>query len=66
MVIPLSPSTFSSIQSKNRKEVIQNETRKDIKYKKITEHSKKRRLRRMPDLLPVCMQDKLHGRKPEL
>ena len=49
-----------------RKEVFQNETRKNIKYKKITEHSKERRLRRMPDFLPVCMQDKLHCRKPEL
>jgi hypothetical protein len=42
------------------------EARKDIKYKKTAEHSEKRRLRRMPDLLPVCMQDKLHSGKSEL
>ena len=42
------------------------ETRKDIKYKKITEYSKKRWMRRMSDILPVCMQDFLHGRKSDM
>jgi len=42
------------------------ETCKDIKYKKAAEHSEKRRLRGMSDLLPVCMQNKLHGRQSKL
>ena len=42
------------------------ETCKDIKYQEITEHNQKRRLRRVPDILPVCMQNILYSRKPEL
>ena len=42
------------------------ETRKDIKYKKITEYSKKRWMWRMSDILPVCMQDFLYCRKPDM
>jgi len=42
------------------------ETCKDIKYQEITEHNQKRWLRRVPDILPVCMQDILYSRKPEL
>ena len=49
----------------NRKEN-EYETRKDIKYKKITEYSKKRWMRRMSDILPVCMQDFLYCRKPDM
>ena len=32
----------------------------------ITEHNQKRRLRRVPDILPVCMQNFLHCRQPGL
>ena len=42
------------------------ETCKDIKYQKITEHSKKRRMRWVPDFLPVSLQNFLYSRKPEL
>ena len=42
------------------------ETCKDIKYKKITEHNQKRRMRRVPDIMPVSMQNFLHSRKPDL
>ena len=38
----------------------------DIKHKKVTEHCKEGRLRRVPDLLPVSMQDFLHRRKSDL
>ena len=37
-----------------------------VKHKKITEHNQKRRLRRMPDILPVCMQNILRRGKPAL
>lgn len=42
------------------------EAYQDTGYGKVTEHGKKRRLRRMPDILPVSMQDILHSRKSEL
>ena len=42
------------------------ETYQDLKHQKITEHNEKRRLRGMPDLLPVRMQDQLYRREPEL
>ena len=32
----------------------------------VKKHSEKGRMRRMPDILPICLQDKLHGREPEL
>jgi hypothetical protein len=38
----------------------------DIKYQESSEHSEKGRLRRMPDILPVCLQDQLHSWKSEL
>jgi hypothetical protein len=39
---------------------------KDIKHQKITEHNQEGRMRRMPDILPVRMQDFLHGGKSDL
>ena len=42
------------------------ETHKDTEYKEASEHSKEGRLRRVPDLLPVRMQDLLYRWKPEL
>lgn len=42
------------------------EAYQDIKYRKITEHHKERRMRRMPDFLPVSMQDFLHRGKSDL
>lgn len=43
-----------------------NEARKDIEYKKVTEYSKEGRMWRVPDFLPVSMQDFLHCRKPDM
>ena len=42
------------------------ETCKDIEYKKITEYSKKRWMRRMPDILSVSLQDSLYSGKSDL
>ena len=42
------------------------ETHQNFKYKKLTEYNEKRRMRRVPDILSVCMQDILYSRKSEL
>ena len=42
------------------------ETYQDFKYADPAEYDEEGRLRRVPDFLPVCMQDFLHGREPEL
>ena len=42
------------------------ETRKNVKHQKATEHCKERWLWRMPNLLPVSMQDILYCRQPDL
>ena len=39
---------------------------KDFKFQHFKEQREEGRLRRMPDILPVCMQNILHSRKPEL
>ena len=43
-----------------------NETRKDIKYKKVTEHIQDRWMWRVPDIMPVSLQDILYSWKPDL
>ena len=43
-----------------------NEACTDIKYEKVTEHRKEGRLRRVPDIVPVSLQDVLHRRKSDL
>ena len=42
------------------------ETYQDTEYQKPAEFSEKGRLRRVPDILPVRMQDQLHGRQSDL
>jgi hypothetical protein len=42
------------------------EAYKDDQQRVAPEGSEKFRLRRMPDLLPVGMQNQLHGGKPEM
>lgn len=39
---------------------------KTLNTKRLQNTIKKRRLRRVPDILPVCMQNILYSRKPEL
>ncbi len=39
---------------------------KTLSTRDLKESMKKGRMWRMPDILPVCMQDVLHGRKSEL
>jgi hypothetical protein len=43
---------------------------KTLNTKRLRKHTEEqheeRRLRRVPDILPVCMQDILYSRKPEL
>ena len=38
----------------------------DIEYEKSAEYRKEGWMRRVPDILPVCMQDFLHRGKSEL
>ena len=54
------------IIEKNNEEDIENEAREDIKRKYSEEQHEERRMRRVPDILSVCMQDFLHSRKSEL
>lgn len=42
------------------------ETCKNIKYTDIKQYNEKRRMWRMPDLLPVSLQDLLHSWKSDL
>lgn len=42
------------------------ETCKDFKYTDIEQYCEKGRMRRVPDVLPVCMQDFLYSREPDL
>ncbi len=42
------------------------ETRKDFENEETSEHGEEGRLRRVPDILPVCLQDILHCRKSKL
>jgi hypothetical protein len=42
------------------------EARKEPEHKEPSEYAQKRRMRRVPDFLPVSLQDFLHGRQPEL
>lgn len=42
------------------------EAHQDIEYEKFTEYGKKRRMRRMPDILSVGVQDFLYSWKSEL
>ena len=42
------------------------EARKNIEYPDSAEYSEKGRLWRMPDILPVGLQDFLHRRKSDL
>ena len=37
-----------------------------FKFQHFKEQHEEGRLRRMPDILPVCVQNILHSRKPEL
>ena len=43
-----------------------NETRKDIKYTDDEQQLKEERMRWVPDILSVCMQDILYRRKSDL
>lgn len=45
---------------------IKDETCENIKCKHLKGYDEKRRLRRMPDIMSVCLQDFLHRRKSEL
>ena len=65
MEISEKPTPAVSGKSVFLKEV-EHETHSDIEHKKASEHDKEGRLRRVPDVLPVRLQDELHGRKPEL
>ena len=42
------------------------EAYQNAQYKISAEYTEKGRLRRVPDILPVCLQDFLHRRKPDL
>ena len=39
---------------------------KDLEFQYLKRHDEKGRLRRVPDFLPVCLQDFLHSGKSEL
>ena len=42
------------------------EAHQDSEYEEPSGDREEGRMRRVPDFLPVGLQDKLHGRKPEL
>ena len=44
----------------------EDETHSDLKHTDFTEYREEGRLRRVPDILPVCMQDFLYGRQSDL
>ena len=39
---------------------------KDLKFQYVKRHHEEGRMRRVPDFLPVSLQDILYSRKPEL
>lgn len=59
-------TTRSANSFKQKERRYEHETYQKLKYKKIAKYSQKRRLRRMPDILPVGLQDFLYSRKPDL
>ena len=48
------------------KEAFENEAYQDFDYQRFKGIHEEGRLRRVPDILPVCMQDFLYGRQPEM
>ena len=45
---------------------IRYEAHQDVKYTDTVQYHEEGRMRRMPDIVPVCMQDVLYSREPEL
>jgi hypothetical protein len=52
--------------SDEKKEAISDEAYQDFDDQEPEGVREEGRLRRVPDFLPVCLQDFLHGGKPEL
>jgi hypothetical protein len=50
----------------NLTEEQKNETYQNLRHTQPLRERKERRLRRMPDLMPVCLQNELRHSKPEV
>ena len=50
----------------NNKGGLRDEAYQNPEYRETAEHIEEGRMRRVPDILPVCLQDFLHSRKSEL